>query len=354
MIRTLRKACFTARLLAIKAFRHHPYPLYANLVVNSRCNLRCVYCFGGYPDRREREYTFEEIQCIVDELHAMGTRYILVQGGEPFLRRDLGDVIEYIDRKGILVAVVSNGTLTRRIADCRTLDRLDNLCFSLDGMPAGNDRQRGRDVFTKVLRSVDDVRARHPAVKIRINAVITRHTVDEFIDFLRLCWARGLEVQIGALFKDSLLAADSEKVRAIFEFAYGAKKRGARIVASSSVLRYVADWPFDSIWVSREAARARLGRRTKECHYGRYFVVVDSDGAVYPCNALQGTFAPKRLREVPLADALRHLRTKPCYTCNIPAMLDTSEIVNWNLGALVERVRLEWQPRRATTGRWHG
>jgi MoaA/NifB/PqqE/SkfB family radical SAM enzyme len=337
----LKKVLFALEMLKIKALKIDPYPLYVNLVVNSRCNLNCIYCFGHYHDRNEDEYSLEEIKNIIDTLKKAGTRYILIQGGEPFIRNDLNEIIGYIDEKGIIPALVTNGIFVNRVKKTPNLKKMDNICISLDGLREGNDRQRGKGVFDKVMEFIQEVRKYHPKLKIRTNAVITKYTVDTFKEYLEFCWNRNIEVQVSLLFKDSPLAASPEKLRSINEYIYRLKKQGAKIVASSSVLKYVMDWPFDTIWVTREEAIEKLGKKAKECQYGHYEIIVDSDGSLYPCNALQGIFQPKNLKTDGFDQAFQHLQTKPCYTCNIASMLDTSEIINWNLGTIIERVMLE-------------
>jgi len=336
-----KKMKFMLTLLSIKMFNRKPFPIYVNLVINSRCNLDCKYCFGNYHNRMDREYTFEEITDIVDRLYKMGTRYILLQGGEPFIRKDFAQIISYIHKKGIIVAIVTNGTFVEKIKELKELKLLDNICFSLDGMAEGNDKQRGEGVFDKVMQSVDVVKQYYPKLKIRTNAVITKNTIDTFKEYLDFCWNKGIEVQVSLMFKDSPLAADPEKVREINQYIYNAKKNGAKIVASSEVLKYVMDWPYDTIWVSKEKSDEVLKEKAKQCQYGNYEYIVDNDGAIYPCNAMQGTFTPKNLRDTDLKECFDNCQSKPCYTCNIASMIDTSEIINWNFKVIFERVGLE-------------
>jgi MoaA/NifB/PqqE/SkfB family radical SAM enzyme len=340
-------------MLTIRLFQKKPFPLFVNLVVNRRCNLRCVYCFGEYYNRKEVEYSLEEIRGIIDELHSMGTRYILIQGGEPLLQRDLGQIIDHADRKGIITAIVSNGTLTSRFKEIPSLRKLDNICFSLDGFREGNDRQRGEGVFDRVVASIQEVRRLFPELRVRINAVLTRDTIDSFSKFLDFCERQNVDLQVGYLFKNHPLAAPVEKIKETTALIHQRKSQGRRIVASAETLRYVRDWPFENeTWVTQEKAQGVLGHKAKKCQYGNYEIILDSNGNIYPCNALQGdpSFKPKNLKEVGIKEAFRHLQTKRCYTCNIASMLDTSEIINWNVGTILDRVKMELKGERLRRG----
>ena len=86
-------------------------PISVVLVVNNRCNLNCNYCFGDYGNRRDTDYTTEELVKIIDDLYDLGTRYMIVHGGETLLRKDIGYIVNYIKNKGIYVGFLTNGIL---------------------------------------------------------------------------------------------------------------------------------------------------------------------------------------------------------------------------------------------------
>lgn len=96
-------------------------PLSGSLEVTFRCNLRCVHCYLG--DKRsgapgQPELTKAEMCGILDQVTDAGTLWLLLTGGEPFLRPDFLDIYRYAAHKGLIVTIFSNGTLlTPRIAD---------------------------------------------------------------------------------------------------------------------------------------------------------------------------------------------------------------------------------------------
>ncbi|VVB77023.1 Coenzyme PQQ synthesis protein E [uncultured archaeon] len=135
-----------------------------NLEVTTRCNLRCGMCWWWgknaecLTDRARtdprNELGTKEIFAVIDRL-ANYKPSIYLSGGEPFIRKDMADIIEYISGKGMPVILTSNGTLM----DERTLKRLseiENLAinFSVDGPREVHDAIRGDGVFDKVTRSM--------------------------------------------------------------------------------------------------------------------------------------------------------------------------------------------------------
>jgi MoaA/NifB/PqqE/SkfB family radical SAM enzyme len=332
----LRKVLFTLSLLSIKILRRKPFPVYVNLVINSRCNLNCVYCFGNYHNRTDKEYSFEQIKNIVDELKKLGTRYILLQGGEPLLRADLGKIIRYINAKGIITAIVTNGTFPEKISQIPELKLLDYICFSLDGTKQDNDDQRGEGVFDKVMKSIGEVKKYYPKLKTRLNSIVTKNTAGTFEEFLKFAWANKLETQVNNMFKESPLAPDKNQFKKVIDFVYSAKKLRFPVVSSAHTIKYLRDWGFDNMWVTKKDFPSGI-----KCQYGYYQYIIDANGDVYPCNALQGIFKPKNIFSDGLKKALDWCAAKPCYTCANSGMMDTSEIINLNFKVIFERVALE-------------
>ncbi len=96
-------------------------PVSASLEVTFRCNLRCAHCYQEHtsPARLAAgELSLAEIQDILDQAAAEGCLWLLLTGGEPFMRSDFLDIYAYAKRKGFVVTLFTNGTLiTDRVAD---------------------------------------------------------------------------------------------------------------------------------------------------------------------------------------------------------------------------------------------
>lgn len=92
-------------------------PVQYLLYVTRRCNLRCSFCFFEKQernyDRRKlmaKELTTSEIWQLIRGLPKFGV--LTITGGEPFLRPDIIDILEYAARRRS-THVISNGTLIR-------------------------------------------------------------------------------------------------------------------------------------------------------------------------------------------------------------------------------------------------
>ena len=130
------------------------------------CNLQCVHCLSSSGQRDDRELTTVEAKQVLDELRAMQVFYINIGGGEPMVRRDFFELIEYAvtpqkDGDGIGVKFSTNGAFiddvnARRLA---AMDYLD-IQISLDGIDAAtNDAVRGVGSYAMARRAMDNLAA---------------------------------------------------------------------------------------------------------------------------------------------------------------------------------------------------
>ena len=74
-------------------------PLNIMLSVTNRCTSNCCYC--NISNRKQRELTTREILDLVDQITKMGTQRLGLWGGEPLIRDDIGQIIDYAKKNKI-------------------------------------------------------------------------------------------------------------------------------------------------------------------------------------------------------------------------------------------------------------
>ena len=113
-------------------------PLEGELDLTYRCNNNCRHCWLRIPpsaSERSQEITLDEIRGIIDQARALGTRRWAISGGEPMLRPDFAEILDYITRKATTYSLNTNGTLiTSTIA--RLLKRKGTKMVALYGATA--------------------------------------------------------------------------------------------------------------------------------------------------------------------------------------------------------------------------
>jgi mycofactocin radical SAM maturase len=173
-------------------------PVNVTWEITEACNLSCLHCLSaGLRAEHRGELGFEECLDVVDDLTAADVFQINFGGGEPFLREDFLDILEYAQQKGLTTCVSTNGTLlTDELV--RRLAAMDGLFLqvSLDGATAEtNDAIRGAGTFGRVMTGVECLR-RHGFGGLSLNMVVTRVNVGEIGAFGALAAALGAKARL--------------------------------------------------------------------------------------------------------------------------------------------------------------
>lgn len=92
---------------------NYPYykPRLASIGLTGRCNARCKYCtdWRTNPDP-SLDQPYSRIVKILEEIKDLGVEEVIFSGGEPLLRKDIFDLIEYGKSIGLNIRIITNGT----------------------------------------------------------------------------------------------------------------------------------------------------------------------------------------------------------------------------------------------------
>ena len=88
-------------------------PLRMDLALTFTCQNNCVHCYAGGPHKTE-ELTTDQWKTVIDRLHQIGVFILTFTGGEPTLRDDLPELLQYAQNKGMVTGLITNG---RRLKD---------------------------------------------------------------------------------------------------------------------------------------------------------------------------------------------------------------------------------------------
>lgn len=151
------------------------------------CNLQCVHCLSSSGRRDPRELSTDEAKAVIDELERLQVFYINVGGGEPMLRPDFFEILEYAVAHSVGVKFSTNGTYITA-ENARRLVAMDyiDIQLSLDGADAEtNDAIRGEGSYAAVRVAMDHLRA--AGMKgFKLSVVVTRTNVGQLDAFAAL------------------------------------------------------------------------------------------------------------------------------------------------------------------------
>ena len=149
---------------------------YMRLAVTDKCNLRCFYCM---PEEgldwlsRTELMSYEEMLRMCQLMVQMGIEKIRITGGEPFVRKDIMQLLSRIaDIDGLKdITITTNGVLTApHISDLKALG-VKSINLSLDTLDAGRFFAiTRRDEFAAVMNTLDEL-LKHD-FEVKINAVV--------------------------------------------------------------------------------------------------------------------------------------------------------------------------------------
>ncbi len=328
------RAAFMLTLLKDKLWGGRS-PLVTVINTTFRCNLRCNYCYGRFFDRHTPDLPTADLLALITELGRMGTRMVTLTGGEPLLREDIGILIDQVKKHGMECGFNTNGILIpKKLAE---LKRADMICISLDGPREFNDLNRGNGTFERTLAGLKAAQA--AGIKIHINAVLTRHNyhcVDWIVDFAR---QQNVQAEFNFLYEQSgnldELRISDEHLRQAAKRIAELKSQGAPILFSDAVYHYVAAWPD----YGRHMFRGdKPPFPYLPCYAGRFIMVIDADGKVYPCFQLMGSFQALDFREVGIRRAWENCAKHGCHTCYFPCFNEYNNIFSLNPRVILHQV----------------
>ena len=175
---------------------------YVRLSVTDRCDLRCRYCMAERMEflPRAELLTLEELVQVADAFIARGVTRIRLTGGEPLVRRGIGQLVSWLGERlgnGLEeLTLTTNGTqLARFAADLRAAG-VRRVNVSLDSLDADRFRHiTRRGELAEVLGGIAAAKA--AGLRVKINLVALKGlNEDEIALMARWCAAEGHDLTL--------------------------------------------------------------------------------------------------------------------------------------------------------------
>jgi MoaA/NifB/PqqE/SkfB family radical SAM enzyme len=296
-------------------------PLNLTYSVTNLCNSRCRTCsiwriYREDKDRIKEELTLEEAEKF---LRPLGRVWIFnISGGEPFLRRDLAQIVECAVRhcRPSVVHIPTNCVNVRRTLDgsrevieaVKSTGREVHLTIkpSYDGIGRQHDEIRGVEGnFERVLEVLDglkEMKADAPFLSVEIGTIISKMNVGNIEEIARYGAKLGVDSYRNEIAEQRLEmfnldsditpdAADYERAVALFKNELAREMRYRRFFQRAT---NAARWVYYDIAV--EGLKTR--RRVLPCYAGFANAHVSAYGDVWPCCILADSRPMGNLRDV--------------------------------------------------------
>ncbi|MCW1960023.1 MAG: mycofactocin radical SAM maturase [Mycobacterium sp.] len=240
------------------------------------CNLACVHCLSSSGRRDPGELSTDQCKAIIDELERMQVFYVNIGGGEPTVRPDFWELVDYATAHHVGVKFSTNGVrITPEVAARLAASDYVDVQISVDGATADvNDAVRGTGSFAMAVRALENLAAAGFSDP-KISVVVTRHNVGQLDEFKALADRYGATLRItrlrpsgrGADVWDELHPTAEQQVQ-LYNWLV---EHGERVLTGDSF--------FHLSGLGQPGALSGLNM----CGAGRVVCLIDPVGDVYAC-----------------------------------------------------------------------
>lgn len=231
--------------------------------ITDRCNMNCAGCYSRTSARnRVADMTIDQIRTVFDELQRHGVVRIVISGGEPMLRHDIVQVLDYAKKCGFEILMITNGSIT--IPD-EVFSRLDVVSFSIDYLDQEYNSVNRK--INKELLLANIQRARACGVPATGIITINSLNIDEVENYFKLSMEYQLPISFSIFYSEDsecqhLLIKDDQ----LRSFILKCKDGAEHLIEGFSA--------FDEIYCRNQ------------CSVGRGSLSVDATGNLNPCHMM--------------------------------------------------------------------
>ncbi|MES2274839.1 MAG: radical SAM protein [Bacteroidota bacterium] len=285
------------------------------LMPHSACNCRCVMCDIWKDNRNLKQLTEADIKDLLLSLKTLGTRQVVMSGGEALLNPSFFALCSILKERGIKVTLLSTG-LSIEKHTLSLLKLVDDLIVSIDGDEVLHDMIRNiPQAFNRLKSGVEHIKFIRPGYRITGRTVIHRMNFRNWLSIIKEAKAMGLD-QI------SFLPADVSSHAFNRQTAWSEPKQHEILLSESDLpdLQAVVDElliKFKADFKNGFIAESPLKIQAIHDYYAAFYehnpfpykkcnapwvsTVIEADGSVRPCFFLD---TMGNIHDKPLTDIL--------------------------------------------------
>ena len=240
-----------------------------------RCNEKCKFCYCVVDDNNQ-ELSTAEVKRVIDDLVKMNVFEVTFSGGDPFVRKDFFEILEYAREKELLINIFTNGLA---ISD-DDIFRLKKLHIKSIHFSIYRHIPKKHDAFTQVVGSFDKTvsvieKCILINLPVNIKTSILNYNIDEAREIIKLAESLGTTIQTGVSVSVKNNGDNTPKVfclNNVDEYVKALKVIGQNIETECRT-EYTAS-------VTDNDSNYHI------CGAGRNILSINPYGEVFPCNSL--------------------------------------------------------------------
>jgi len=234
------------------------------------CNYKCKHCYlENIPEKNEMD--FEEVQKIFSNSRLLKNSRIGISGGEPFMKKDIVEILSMISNLGYKLEMTTNGAFPERIKELlekSNPDKID-IAISIDGLKNSNDMIRAAGGFDKAIKTLKIIKE-IGINKLQVNVVIQKLNID-YLDEIKDYFS-SLDVDVAFI---PLQSTNNMKI----------PYNDGEIEKIVHYMRYRVD-------IKYLLSKGKF--KITNCHSGQTTCFIDPTGKVFTCMTGQRYFFPRK------------------------------------------------------------
>ncbi len=291
-------------------------PYHVQWMITRRCNFRCKGC-SVWQEQDDRELSTEKVKKGIDILRDLGVVEIVLSGGNPLLRKDIGEIVEYASRY-LITTVYDNGSMALKSVDA--LRHADFVAVSIDSLDEKkNDYAKGvKGAWRNAMEAIE--RLHEKGIQVGAAPTISQFNLHEISSLTQRFLSKGIPVWFSlysydtlddqnSLFKigkknDGYTITDKEAFVNLCDFLMVTKKKDSNLLMTTKLLKALKN-----LYLT--------GERSWKCRALQSFFMIDHLGRVAGChlhNPVASIFDLPRAWHSPKLDVLRETYSK-CTQC---------------------------------------
>jgi MoaA/NifB/PqqE/SkfB family radical SAM enzyme len=142
------------------------------LMPHSACNCRCVMCDIWKDNKNLKQLREEDITGLLSSLKKLGTKQVLMSGGEALLHPNFFRLCTILKEQNIGIVLLSTGLALKKNA-ARIVELVDEVIVSLDGDETTHDQIRNiNGAFARLREGIEAIRSLDPSFRVTARTVI--------------------------------------------------------------------------------------------------------------------------------------------------------------------------------------
>lgn len=262
-------------------------PKAARLIVTINCNFRCQMC--TFWHEKHQDPSLKTVKYWIKELADFGIEEVDIGGGEPFLRKDLPEIVKEIKSYGMKCALTTNGWFVPTLP----FPDLDYCEISIDGArPETHDKIRGiKGSWQRAVKAFKIAKNHCPT---HLNFTLQTDNYLELADFCH--FAKKLGATVGIIPVSLKLAAQPRISERFSEYNIPILKQ--QIIKALKTNIVFTNQNFLKLFL----AKLEKGPIPQRCLAPYRCILIFTNGDIYPCGNFDqpvGNLSPgKKLKEI--------------------------------------------------------